>query len=162
MALQHCGDGRSRQVVRQESACTHQDHWAVGHNCGHASEQEAHRLLVLGLARQTASETLGFSETFTPALMFINAILNGLRITLWCLTVVEEKIWRKWGSWQHSGFPSLGLTCWPQCPTCPAPLLFHHLVVAYTALVLAPDILGNGPPGNEHTFLSIMAADVAI
>lgn len=164
MALQPCSDGRPSQVVRQESACSHQNRWAAGHNCGPAGGREAHQLLVLGLARQTASETLGFREAFTTALMFINVILGALRITLWWLTVVEEKLWRKWGSWQHSGFPSLRLTCWPgHISGLRAPLALHHrLVVAHTALVLARDIPGNGPPGNEHIFLSTMPIEIAI
>ena len=85
-----------------------------------------------------ASENPGFREAFTTALMFISVILGALRITLWWLTVVEEKLWRKWGSWQHSGFPSLRLTCWPgHISGLSAPLALHHV---YSTILWLPTL----------------------
>ena len=74
--------------------------------------------LVLGVARQTASEALSHSEAFTADLVFIKDILGILGfVWSWHMVVAHggggRSPGRSQGSWQHIRFPSLGLTHWP-------------------------------------------------
>ena len=124
--------------------------------------------LVLGVARQRASEALGCGEAFAAALAFISVAFRALGTSRWrCMAVDAEApadaamvgsvvASLQWCVHWPGHFSGLG-----------ALLALHHielhcLTILHAASVHAGVFPGDGRMVNKHIFLGIVHADEAI
>ena len=131
----------------------------AGHRRCPAGERETPQSLVLGVARERASEALGRSEAFASALAFISVALRALGTSRWRRMAMDAGAPADAAAVGSVAASLQWHARWPgHVSGLGAPLTLHHVELHRLAVVHAASVLAGGFPGdgrmvNKYIFL---------